>query len=76
MGDKTAVDGDLGGIRERGEVRESGTLTPSTLFKDDGSGPESEERRERKEDCYFHLTLASAGEGLGFSFHFLLQNSN
>ena len=55
MGDKSAVDGDLGGIREEGgSRREEGggrkqeggreTRTPSTLFKADGSDPESGER--------------------------------
>lgn len=55
MGDKTAVGGDL---REKGEgakdERERAARTPSTLFKADGSSPES----ERTRDCYFHMTLA------------------
>lgn len=45
MGDKTAVDGDLGGIREekgrgRGWVRARLAHAPSTLFKADSSSPE------------------------------------
>lgn len=70
MGDKTAVDGDLGvkgeGRRTRDRERESVARTPSTLFKAGGSSPESEERTR---DCYFHMTLARAGEALVFHFN-------
>lgn len=57
--------------RDKGKGRRTregacGTHTLSILFKDDGSSPESE---ERSRDCYFHLTQASAGEGLVFHFN-------
>lgn len=68
MGDKTAVDGDFRGKREGRKTREGvrEAYTPSTLFKADGFSPESEERTR---DCYFHMTLARAGESLVFHFN-------
>lgn len=67
MGDKTAVDGDLGEIRGR-EGRESereSASYSSSLFTANGSSPES---GESSRDCYFHMTLATAGEALVFHF--------
>lgn len=56
MGYQTAVDGDWrGGLAH----------APRILFKADGSSPQSEKRTR---DCYFHMTLASAGEALVFHF--------
>lgn len=66
MGDKTAVDGDLGGMGEKDEREECVAHTCSTLFKADGSSPESEVRTK---DCYFHMTLAIAVEALVFHFN-------
>ena len=66
MGDKTAVDGDLGGIKggEQGRENECGSYF-SMLYKANGSGPES---GERTRNCNFHITLATAGEALVFHF--------
>lgn len=46
-------------------MRESASYS-SSLFTANGSSPES---GESSRDCYFHMTLATAGEALVFHFN-------
>lgn len=72
MGDKTAVDGDLGGEGRRRGREKGRELLPlaATLFKANGSGPE---REERARDCYFHITPAGAGDARLFHFNLVAK---